>query len=190
MKGPEPTKTAFEDVVADFGFVAALLLDQDGRVLQVYPAMPALIGTVISDKYPHLREALAGVPATSNVVPSAARALPVVAFAAPYDTAYGRRVLSGAFDVSATPMAAHLRNALPFAGGEVYLLDATGSIMASNLPSTGAVRTLDVIDPTLPRPCRAGTSGVIRLAGPPRHPSPARRFGWWRLCPSRTCMGR
>lgn len=150
MGGANPSRAEFEAEVADFGFEAALLLDQDGRVLQVYPAKPALIGTPISTKYEHLRLAVAGTPAISNVVPSAAQALPVVAFAAPFDTAYGRRVLSGAFDVSTTPLAAHLRNALPFDGGEVYLLDAAGSLVASNLPSAGTVQTLKVTDPALP----------------------------------------
>lgn len=150
MGGAHPSRAEFEAEVADFGFEAALLLDQDGRVLQVYPAKPALIGTVISARYEHLRQAVAGTPAISNVVPSAARAVPVVAFAAPYDTAYGRRVLSGAFDVSTTPLAAHLRNALSFAGGEVYVVDVAGSVVASNLPSAGVVRTLEVIDPALP----------------------------------------
>lgn len=150
LGGPTPSRPEFEAVVADFGFEAALLLDKDGRVLQVYPAKPALIGTLISDKYAHLREAVAGHPAISNVVPSAARAVPVVAFAAPYDTPFGRRILSGAYDVSTTPLAAHLRNALPFAGGEVYLLDAVGSLVSSNLSSTGTVQTIGAIDPALP----------------------------------------
>lgn len=150
MGGAHPSRAEFEAEVSDFGFEAALLLDQDGRVLHVYPARPELIGTVISAKYEHLRQAVAGTPAISNVVPSAARAVPVVAFAAPYDTAYGRRVLSGAFDVSTTPLAAHLRNALPFARGEVYVLDAAGSLVASNLPSAGPVRTLEMTDPALP----------------------------------------
>ncbi|MEO7664226.1 MAG: diguanylate cyclase [Candidatus Limnocylindrales bacterium] len=150
LAGANPSQPDFEAVVADFGFEAALLLDKDGRVLQVYPAKPALIGTVLTAKYAHLRQAVAGSPAISNVVPSAARAVPVVAFAAPYDTPSGRRVLSGAYDVSTTPLAAHLRNALPFAGGEVYLLDAKGSVVSSNLPSTGTVQTIELIDPALP----------------------------------------
>ncbi len=147
----EPTTADFEAVVDDFAFEAAVLLDETGRVLQVYPAKPALIGTRITDKYAHLRQAVEGEPAVSNVVASAARGIPVVAFAAPYDTPYGRRVLSGAFDASTTPLAAHLRNALPFVGGEVYLVDSSGSLVASNLPATGTVRTLAAVDPALSR---------------------------------------
>lgn len=149
LGGAEPTRADFEAAVEDLGFEAAVLLDEDGRVLQVYPAKPALIDTVITDKYTHLRRAVEGVPAISNVVASAARGIPVVAFAAPYETVYGRRVLSGAFDASTTPLAEHLRNALPFAGGEVYLVDSTGAIVASNVPATGDVRTLAVVDPAL-----------------------------------------
>ena len=149
LGGAQPSTEAFEAVVEDFGFEAAVLLDDQGRVLQVYPAKPALIGTSITGTYAHLRHAIEGVPAISNVVASAARGIPVVAFAAPFETAYGRRVLSGAFDASTTPLAAHLRNALPFAGGEVYLVDPTGSFVASNLAATGDVRTLAAIDPAL-----------------------------------------
>lgn len=149
LGGSEPSVAEFEAVVADLGFEAAVLLDENGRVLQVYPAKPALIGTLLTDKYAHLRQAVEGVPAISNVVASVARGIPVVAFAAPYETPYGRRVLSGAFDASTTPLAAHLRNALPFAGGEVYLVDAAGSLVASNVPATGTTQTLGTIDPAL-----------------------------------------
>ena len=149
LGGHEPSIAAFEVVVEDLGFEAAVLLDETGRVLQVYPAKPALIGTRIADKYAHLRQAVDGVPAISNVVASAARGIPVVAFAAPYVTPFGRRVLSGAFDASTTPLAAHLRNALPFAGGEVYLVDGAGSLVASNLPAVGTTQTLGAVDPEL-----------------------------------------
>lgn len=151
LSSASPSRANFEAVVLDCGFEAAVLLDEDGRRLQVHPAKPSLLGTVISPRYEHLSQAVGGTPAISNVVPSAAVGLPVVAYAAPFDTRHGRRVLSGAFDASTTPLAAHLRNALPFAGGEVYLLDAAGTLVASNLPSTGTVQTLDAIDPTLPQ---------------------------------------
>lgn len=146
--GAAPSDDAFLAVVADFGFEAAVLLDEGGRVLRIHPPRPELIGTVITERYPHLAAAVRGDPAISSVVPSAARGVPVVAFAAPYRSSEGRRVLSGAFDVSTTPLTDHLRNALPFDGGEVMLLDASDAVAASNT-NAGAWGSLGDLDPDL-----------------------------------------
>jgi diguanylate cyclase (GGDEF)-like protein len=77
--------------------------------------------------------------------------------------------------VSTTPLAAHLRNALPFAGGEVYVLDEAGSIVASNLPSGGTVRSLAALDPALPEAdqghyLRAGQARWFNTAAVPGSP--------------------
>lgn len=109
------------------GVTAAVLLDHEGRVLQVLPAKPALIGQDIagSGKYPHLASAVAGHAAVSNVVPSAARGLPVVGFAEPFATASGRRVFSGAYDVSKTPLGAYL--------SRLIVLPETGYISSTRM---------------------------------------------------------
>jgi hypothetical protein len=66
-------------------------------VIQNYPAKPSLIGQDLSGRYEHLRTALQGRPAVSQVVPNAARGIPVAAFAVPFETKSGRRVFSGAW---------------------------------------------------------------------------------------------
>src|SRR5689334_13799972 len=65
------------EVSAPFGFTAALVLDQRGRLLQGVPASPSLIGTDLTPRYQHLATAVRqGRPAVSLVVPSAARGVP------------------------------------------------------------------------------------------------------------------
>jgi hypothetical protein len=63
----------------------------------------------------------------SNVVPSAARRLPVVAVAVPYQTPVGRRVFSGALNLEDTPLASYLRNYTSIQGSWAYLIDARGT---------------------------------------------------------------
>lgn len=142
LSGATVSRQEFEAVVATFGFEAALLLGSDGRVMHGVPYKPELQGVHIASQYGHLASALEGRPALSGVVPSAARGIPVVAFAAPFDTPSGRRVLSGAYDVSRTPLSAYLANSMPFGDGSVLLIDAAGSIVASNLGDSSAGRDI------------------------------------------------
>jgi hypothetical protein len=113
------TPQAMERASSASGVSTAVLLNRGGRVLQVLPAKPALIGRDIAVKYAHLASAVAGRPAVSNVVPSAAQGLPVVGFAEPFQTRSGRRVFSGAYVVSDTPLGAYLSHLL-VAKGTVY----------------------------------------------------------------------
>lgn len=83
-----------------------MLLDENGRLLQVWPAQPSLIGRDMTVDYAHLRVATRdGKVGVSEVVKSAAQRAPVTAIAVPYDTPQGRRVLSGAFSPATTPLA-------------------------------------------------------------------------------------
>jgi hypothetical protein len=91
LSGATVDEAAFKRAVAAFGFEAAVLLDEDGRALRVAPAAP------------------------SRAVLSAARRRPVVAFAVPYETPYGRRVFSGAYQIASTPLAGYLGKAVPTA---------------------------------------------------------------------------
>jgi hypothetical protein len=56
----EPTVAAgdFTRSVAGFGYPAAVLLDERGRVLQSVPADPALVGRDLTARYAHLRAAV------------------------------------------------------------------------------------------------------------------------------------
>jgi diguanylate cyclase (GGDEF)-like protein len=153
---------AFDSTVRAFGFQAAVLLDQHGRVLSVEPSAPSLIGTNLRAKYAHLRAALNGNVAVSNVVPSAVRGAAVVAFAVPFSTASGRRVLSGAYAVSNTPLRAFLKDSSTFADARVYLTDGVGSVVASNESTRTAAHTLAASDPVLSRMYATAASGQYR----------------------------
>jgi diguanylate cyclase (GGDEF)-like protein len=113
----------FEQVVQSFGFEAAVLLDGDGRLLQVFPHRPDLLGIDMTVEYPHLRAAVDGQVGVSSVVPSAALRVPVVAVAVPYDTPSGRRVFGGGFTPARTPLASYVESVVPVVGGSAVLLD-------------------------------------------------------------------
>ena len=127
---PRVARDEFEAVVEGLGLDAAVLLDRAGRVLHVYPHRADLIGEPIAQQYAHLRGALHGRTEVSDVVPSAARRVPVVAVAVPFVTSTGLRVFSGAMRVDRSPIAAFLRNAIPLRLGSARLFDSKGTLVA------------------------------------------------------------
>ncbi|MEU8660284.1 cache domain-containing protein, partial [Actinoplanes philippinensis] len=140
----------FTRSVGGFGYPAAVLLDADGRLLQVIPANPALLGQKIYDRYPHLRTAVVeGRPAVSPVVASAAEKTPVAGFAVPFDTRYGRRVFSGALSISHGPLTSYLATAIPFDRVKVHLIDTAGAIVAANHPHPDTVTLITNEEPEL-----------------------------------------
>jgi diguanylate cyclase (GGDEF)-like protein len=149
---------AFASDVGGFGFPAAVLLDARGRALAVAPPAPQLIGTQIAAKYAHLTAALHGHIAVSNMVLSAAKATPVVAFAVPFRTPQGLRVFSGAYAIGDTPLAAYLNDARSLTGERSYLIDGNGVILATNgqLPDG---QTLAQRDPILSRAASKARNG-------------------------------
>ena len=126
---------SFDAVVNSFGFPAALLLDEQGRVLAVKPSNPQLLGTEIASKYPHLQAALRGVRAVSPVVPSAVTGEPIVAFAVPFQTPSGRRVFSGAHALRRTPLTSYLDGLTSLPGSRVHLVDEAGQILTNSGPA-------------------------------------------------------
>jgi diguanylate cyclase (GGDEF)-like protein len=132
LAGPEVDQASFENVVRSFDFEAAVLLDQDGHLLQVWPAKPELIGRDMTVQYQHLRTAVAGQVGVSEMVPSAAKGIPITAVAVPYQSVSGRRVFSGAFSPATTPLGAYLSSVVPIAGGSAYLADRSGHVLAAS----------------------------------------------------------
>jgi len=157
----------FLAIVQAYQFEAAVVLDREGRLLAVHPANPEILGDDLASRYPHLGSALAGEPAVSNVVPSAARGEAVVAFATPYDSVRGTRVFSGADRVAETPFPAYLQTLLPFPSARAYLVDGSGTIIASsNDRLTGPLGT---VDPELATAASSATSGTYANASAEMH---------------------
>jgi diguanylate cyclase (GGDEF)-like protein len=154
-----PTRLSLAHASEALGFSAALLVDRGGRVLQTAPAQPDFMGVTITGLDPYLAPALAGKAAVSNVVQSAT-GLPVVATAVPFATASGRRVLSGSFDVSKSPLGGYMRHVIVVPGHRVYMVDATGNLIASSGPPLSAGETLSQPESRLARLVRVERTGA------------------------------
>lgn len=139
----EITHDQFLDFLDTFGFGPSVMLDKTGHVLDVAPRKEELIGVQLSEKYDHLKGAVDGKPTVSNVVPSASLHFPIVAFATPFDSASGPRVMSGAYDLTTRPMGQFLHNVLTLKGSAVYLVDANNDLIASDKDHTGALAKQD-----------------------------------------------
>jgi diguanylate cyclase (GGDEF)-like protein len=156
----KPDVSAFGQVVGAFGFEAGVLLDSDGALLAIAPAAPALLGTPVGQRYVHLRAALKGTPTVSGVVPSAAKGDPVIAFATPFDTPSGRRVLSGAFLVTETPLRQYLNGMSTLPGFRGFIIDGAGNIVAASGEPEKAVSTLAAEMPAVAASVKNHSSAV------------------------------
>lgn len=160
LAGATVSPATFQTVMRAFGFQAGVLLDSHGRALAVLPAAPRLLGANLAARYAHLTAAVAGHPTVSHVVFSAARHLPVVAFAMPYATRSGRRVISGAFAISQTPLAAYVRHALPQAGAVVSIVDdASGLPVVDDQGAAHQAGSVLPTDPTLAQALASAPQG-------------------------------
>ena len=155
----------FQLVVAAFGSSAAVLLDSSGRLLDVVPSDPALVGKPIASRYQHLTAAEHGKLSISNVVPSAARRTPVTAIAVPFSTPQGRRVFSAAYDASSSALGRFVQHTIPYLPHEVLLVDGNGRVVAAS-PATSAT-TLAQADPALARAVAHASHGSIPGARTP-----------------------
>jgi signal transduction histidine kinase len=157
----------FLQAVESMDFPAAVLLDDSGRVLHVYPSKPELVGQDLTatSEYQYLRDAVSGHRSISAVVPAATTGTPIVAFALPFDTPAGRRVFSGGFDLSTTPLTAFLHNATALQPNWAVIVDAGGGLVASNETPTPDTTTLHNLAPELSDAWKRGSSGVFHADG-------------------------
>lgn len=160
LTGATVSEQRLAEVSAPFGYTAVVLLDDRGRLLQGVPANPELIGSDLTPRYDHLRTAVRdGVPAVSRVVPSAAMGVPLVAFATPFDTPYGRRVFSGGLPVQNSPLGSYLGHAIALPSSRAYLIDPDDKVVASDRPLT---TELSASDQPLAAALAGGASGGYR----------------------------
>jgi diguanylate cyclase (GGDEF)-like protein/PAS domain S-box-containing protein len=169
LSGASVDEAAFKRAVAAFGYDAAVLLDEDGRLLRVAPAAPSLLGRDLARRYEHLRLAVAGRVTVSRAVLSATRRRPVMAFAVPYETPHGRRVFSGAYEIASTPLADYLGKAIPAASATLYLVDPGGVVVASNRQLPEGLTGLGTLDPALAASLARRPAGGYRSGAGERH---------------------
>jgi diguanylate cyclase (GGDEF)-like protein len=167
LGGSDPTQ-AFAANIAAFGFEDGVLLDSSGRALAIWPATPALIGQQYGAQFAALQRALLGYVVVSDVEETSSTTPPLVGFAIPFNTSSGRRVFSGAYLISSTPLAAFLSDSTTLKGAQLYLTDSNGTVFATNndLQPTEA-RTLTQLNPALGVAANKTTIGTYRFGSTP-----------------------
>jgi diguanylate cyclase (GGDEF)-like protein len=136
LTSPNVTQAQFDSFAQDFNFGPSLLLDSRGRVLDVIPPEPSLLGVDIAPKYSHLMIAESGRENVSQVVSSAVQHIAVVAFAVPFNTPQGRRVMSGTLQISSGPLGHFLQSVHSIPGSAIFLADQHNRIIAASPKTT------------------------------------------------------
>jgi diguanylate cyclase (GGDEF)-like protein len=166
LGGADPTP-AFQANIAAFGFEEGSLLDSSGHALAVWPVTPALIGTDFGSQFVPLQRALLGYVVVSDVAATSPTTPPIVGFAIPFDTASGRRVFSGAYLISSTPLAAFLADSTTLKGAQLYLTDSTGVVFATNNTQPSTAQTLTQLNPALGSAATKTSTGTYRSGSTP-----------------------
>ena len=163
LAGPDPSAAAMTLAAQSLSTPAAVFLNGQGELIRAYPADPALVGTLMTTRYAHLREAHDGRIGVSNVVLSAVKHTPIVAVAIPALSSKDPTVFSAGFDVQSSPLSGYLASAFPHPTAAVYVTDSVGSLVAaSGHASSTALRGMD---PALASAMRHGPSGPYGAAG-------------------------
>ena len=165
LTGPTVGQADLEGVTAALGFGSAMLVDERGQALAVEPPAPRLIGTDVSASHGYLEQALReDRPVVSGVVPGAAGSAPMVALAVPFESGSGRRVLSGAIEIQHHPLGDYIAHAVALPASQVHLVDESGVVLASNLPS-GPAGPPGPLDPALAGVARSVSSATVDAGG-------------------------
>jgi len=167
LGGTDPT-AAFAANIAASGFQNGSLLDSSGRALAVWPATPALVGQQLGAQFAPLRRALLGYVVVSDVEATDSATLPLVGFAIPFNTSSGRRVFSGAYLISSTPLAAFLNDSTTLKGAQLYLTDSTGVVFATNSGAQlNTAQSLTQLNPALGSAATKTATGTFRSGSTP-----------------------
>jgi signal transduction histidine kinase len=157
-----------------------LVLGGDGTLLAASRNTPAALRDRVATESPHLREALAGRPALSDVLPTAGVKGSVIEWALPFKTPYGRRVEVEALD--AGPLFDFLSGYL---GGVRSDKSSLGYIMDSRSRLIGVSGAAGKVGerpkaPSLRAALAAGAAGTYRDHGKERYltSAPVRGSNW------------
>lgn len=165
LGGASVSAERFALAVSAFGSKAAVLLDSRGRLMRALPADERLIGKPIAARYAHLTAAEHGRVAISNVVRSVVRRVLVAAVAVPFQTRYGRRVFSVAYNVSGSALGLFVSHTIPYPQHQVYLVDGAGRLVAASPASRAA--TLRGTDRALARALARSADGALSIGREP-----------------------
>lgn len=148
--------------VESMNFGPSALLDEKGTVIEAAPLEDGFLGTNIADEYTHIKLALEGKANVSNTIDTSIPGVAVVAFVTPYDSAAGRRIVSGAYDLAVTPIGNHIANASQFKTGKVYILDEKDNVIAG---STDSAQLFSKLDSELAQKAKEKSSGTYSNDG-------------------------
>ncbi|MGH2834065.1 MAG: sensor histidine kinase [Solirubrobacteraceae bacterium] len=115
------------------GLAYVFVLNQQGQVIAASSGAPASIHSPATAALPHIRRALTGTSTLSNILPPLAHGhSPILQWAVPFNTAYGRRVEVEALDtpVLFTFLDSLLSQTRAAGNGVAFILDSTGGIVA------------------------------------------------------------
>ncbi len=124
------------------GLQAAVVLDAHGRVLRTATARAPSLDQLLVRRFAALSDPATG-PEASGVALTDTGGSPVLSFGVAYQSRSGRRVFTGAYEMSDTVLPTVLGQLLSNAGSRAYLVDANGGLLSSAVwrapqPSTPA----------------------------------------------------
>jgi signal transduction histidine kinase/DNA-binding response OmpR family regulator len=161
LAGRHGLARALDVLDVSFGSEAGALIDDSGRLLEITPATPSVIGTKVAAKLVQVREAEAGRVGVSGVFPSVARAIPIIAIAVPFPTPQGRRVFVVGYPATGSVLGIFVAHTIVQKQHLVLLVDGADNIIAAS-PASSA-KTLVTASPALAR--MRGSHGSVTLRG-------------------------
>jgi signal transduction histidine kinase len=163
--GPSVDDKAVSSLAERSRLAYALILDRDGKPIAASATAPAAVRTRSPNASRHLREALAGRVAFSDVVSLRAGKRAVIEFALPFETRFGRRVQVQAFD--ANVLGQFFRGYLIRPQeDDTYIVDSRNQVVAASTTDRAGTRPSS---PGLLKALDAGTSGTYSGDGVERY---------------------
>lgn len=151
---------SFRLVAATLNSDSAVLLDGAGRVLEAFPAQPALRGQAIAPGYADMTAAAErGRVAVAGIISAPVTGGAVTAVSVPYTSAAGRRVFSADYTASDLALDALVEHTVPYSEHQVFLVDSSERLVAAS-PRTQAV-TLAQAEPELARAVASAGDGPV-----------------------------
>ncbi len=132
--GARPSSEMLGQLVKRSGLAYALILGSDGRVLAASPGTPAAVEARFASSPSHVREALAGHPWLSDLLPGTGRIGHVTEWALPFETGAGRRVQIEGLnaDLLFQFLRGYLTQSSSTAGRIGYVLDGGNALVADS----------------------------------------------------------